>query len=320
MTGHGIRQCHVPVLLKEVLEGLQVRQAGLYLDGTVGEGGHALEILRGHPETRVIGLDRDPQALASAGRRLEGFGDRVVLLRRDFRDMGAVAGELGIDGLDGILLDLGVSSLQLDTGERGFSFSFDGPLDMRMDPQASLTAEEVVNTFSEADLKRIISRYGEDRLAGRIARAIVRGRMKEPIKTTGRLARIVSEVPGMGRVRNIHPATRTFQALRIEVNDELGAVQEALPAGVDLLVDGGRMAVISFHSLEDRIVKRTFRKMENPCECPSDLPMCVCGPQSLGRVITRKPVKPGDEEQVANPRSRSARLRIFERRAEKENG
>ena len=304
---------HVPVLLEEVLDGLRIRQAGVYLDGTIGEAGHSLEILRRAARTQVIGLDRDPEALASAEGVLRDFRGRVHLYRRNFREMAELLEEMKISRIDGVLLDLGVSSLQLGRGERGFSFSQDGPLDMRMDPDSGQTAADIVNTYQEKDLTKVIYRYGEDRLAGRIAKSIVRERSKEPIRTTARLAEIVAAVPGMGRVRNIHPATRTFQALRIEVNDELSAVEEALPMGVNLLVPGGRMVVISFHSLEDRLIKRAFRLMENPCQCPSELPMCVCDAVSMGKVITRRPITPGMEEREANPRSRSAKLRIFAR-------
>lgn len=313
MTGRGVRQRHIPVLLEEVLKGLGIREGGVYLDATVGEGGHSLEILRRSARAQVIGIDQDPEALASAEAALGEFGQRVRLCRRNFRYMGEVVQEMGVPAVDGILLDLGVSSLQLDLSERGFSFSQDGPLDMRMDPDGALTAGMIVNSYSEEDLARIISTYGEERLSRRIAQAIAQERSKNPITTTAGLAVIVSRVPGMSRVKSIHPATRTFQALRIEVNDELNALREALVSGIGLLVPGGRMAVISFHSLEDRIVKRTFRRMADPCECPPDFPMCVCGALPMGSVRTRRPIIPGESERRDNPRSRSARLRIFER-------
>jgi len=304
----------VPVLLEEVLRELQVRQGGVYLDGTVGAAGHSREILSRFDDTQVIGLDKDSAILGLTRRSLGSFGGRAQLYNMDFRQMETAAKDSGIGKVNGIILDLGVSSFQLDTGERGFSFSHDGPLDMRMDPAGDLTAEEVVNSYSRDDLKKILKQFGEEKQAGRIASAIVRERKIEPIRTTKRLSGIVCGVPGMGRVRSIHPATRTFQAIRIEVNDELNALNEVLPVAVDLLTVEGRLAVISFHSLEDRIVKRSFRRMENPCVCPSQLPYCTCGEMPLGRVVTKRPIIPGESEREENPRSRSAKLRVFERR------
>jgi len=313
ITGYEKDLHHVPVLIEEVLEGLRIRQGGVYLDGTLGEGGHTLEILKSCSSATVIGLDRDPAALELARRKLESFEDRISLFHRNYRNLDDVLDETKVEGVDGILLDLGVSSLQLDAPVRGFAFSKNGPLDMRMDPRDEITAADVVNTWSRDELKRAIYRYGEERLAGPVAKAIVRAREKDPIETTERLAGIIRGVPGMGRVRNIDPATRTFQAIRIVVNDELGALEETLPLGVKRLNEGGRMVVISFHSLEDRAVKRAFREMADPCLCPREAPLCTCGMKPEGVVVTRKPIKADSEEISRNPRSRSAKLRVFER-------
>jgi 16S rRNA (cytosine1402-N4)-methyltransferase len=315
MTGDRARGDHVPVLLEEVLRELRIRQGGVYLDGTVGAAGHSEAILGRFSDTRIIGLDKDPEILTLARARLDRYGKRAQLYNMDFRQMEIAMKDNDCREINGILLDLGVSSIQLDTGERGFSFSYDGPLDMRMNPTDTLTAEDVVNNYSREDLKNILVRFGEERQAGRIASAIVREREIEPISTTKRLSRIVSAVPGMGRVRSIHPATRTFQAIRIEVNDELNAIEEVLPLAVDLLAPEGRLAAISFHSLEDRIVKRAFRRMENPCVCPRELPMCACGKVPRGRVVTKRPITPNRREQEENPRCRSAKLRVFEKRS-----
>jgi len=305
---------HVPVLLEEVLEGLAIRQGGVYLDGTLGWGGHTLQILQRYEGTRVIGLDRDTVALEAASRRLVDYGDRVLFFQSDFRRLDEVLDDIGVELVDGVLLDLGVSSMQLEDADRGFSFSQDGPLDMRMTPDSGIAASEIVNTWSQEDLANLIFRFGEEKRSRAIARAIVREREKAPVVTTLRLAELISSVPGMGRMRNIHPATRTFQALRIEVNDELDAVRQAIPVSVERLTPGGRLAIISFHSLEDRIVKRAFREMESPCRCPKEFPECRCGKVSEGRVVTRRPVIPTDEEITANPRSRSAKLRVFEKK------
>jgi 16S rRNA (cytosine1402-N4)-methyltransferase len=315
MTRNRARGGHVPVLLEEVLRELQVRQGGVYLDGTVGAAGHSEAILSRFEDTRVMGLDKDSEILTLTGKRLRSYGGRIQLFNMDFRQMKTAVEESGCGNPNGIILDLGVSSFQLDTGERGFSFSHDGPLDMRMDQAGDLTAEDVVNSYSRDELKSILRRFGEEKQAGRIASAIVREREIEAISTTKRLSGIVAAVPGMGRMRSIHPATRTFQAIRIEVNDELNAIDEVLPLAVDLLAQGGRVAVISFHSLEDRIVKRSFRHMENPCVCPHQLPLCVCDEVSRGRVVTKRPIIPGEVEREENPRSRSAKLRVFERRS-----
>ena len=313
MTGGEAALRHVPVLLEEVLEGLSIRQGGVYLDGTLGWGGHTLAILERYGDTRVIGLDRDPVALEETTRRLAPYGDRVELYHEDFRRLGEVLDRTATERVNGILLDLGVSSMQLEGGERGFSFSLDGPLDMRMDNTGGITAGHIVNEWSREDLARLFFLYGEEKRSRDIAAAIVRERERGPLKTTGELADLIRRVPGMAKVRNIHPATRTFQALRIAVNDELEALREAVPQGVGRLAPGGRMAVISFHSLEDRIVKRGFRELENPCRCPREVPVCRCGKVSSGRVLTKRPILPSEEEIRANPRSRSAKLRIFQK-------
>ena len=316
MTGNEVKECHVPVLLEEVLEALRIRQGGVYLDGTVGAGGHAARILERHPSVRVIGMDRDPAALRVAAERVGRFGDRATLIHGDFRHLDEALASKGLRIIDGILLDLGVSSMHLDTPDRGFSFTGDGPLDMRMDQTEGRPASEIVNSWEAADLARMLFKFGEEKRAREIARAIVRERGKTPILTTTHLARVVASVPGMTKIRKIHPATRTFQALRIEVNRELDALGEVLPRGIECLKPGGRMAVISFHSLEDRIVKRGFREAENPCQCPRELHECRCGRESRGRVITRKPILPSEIEMGQNPRSRSAKLRIFEKKGE----
>jgi 16S rRNA (cytosine1402-N4)-methyltransferase len=307
---------HVPVLLEEVLQGLAIRQGGVYLDGTIGWGGHTLQILQRYEGTRVVGLDRDGAALEAASRRLANYSDRVLLYHSDFRRLDEVLDEAGVGLVDGVLMDLGVSSMQLEDAGRGFSFSQDGPLDMRMNPDSGVDASEIVNTWAQGDLANLFFHYGEEKRSRAIASAIVREREAAPIKTTLRLADLISSVPGMSRVRNIHPATRTFQALRIEVNQELDAVKKVIPVSIDRLVPGGRLAMISFHSLEDRIVKRNFKELESPCQCPKEFPECRCGKTSAGRVLTKRPVIPTEGEIRANPRSRSAKLRVFEKRQE----
>ena len=317
MTGNEAKECHVPVLLDEVLDGLQIRQGGVYLDGTVGAGGHAAQILERYPSVRIIGMDRDPEALRIAADRMKRFGDRAILIHDDFRHLERALDSRGLRSVDGILLDLGVSSMHLDLPERGFSFTRDGPLDMRMDQTAGRTAADIVNNWESRELAKMFFRFGEERRARDIARAIVREREKTPIVTTSHLASVVASVPGMAKVRKIHPATRTFQALRIGVNQELEALEEAIPKGINGLKPYGRMAVISFHSLEDRIVKRGFREEENPCRCPRELHECRCGRESRGKVITRRPVVPSEAERNENPQSRSAKLRIFEKKGER---
>jgi 16S rRNA (cytosine1402-N4)-methyltransferase len=306
---------HLPVLLEETVEGLALRPGGVYLDGTLGEGGHAREILGRAEGSRLIGLDRDPAAIAFCARALAPFGERVLLMRSNFADLGEALDEAGVAKVDGVLLDVGVSSGQLEDGERGFSFMREGPLDMRMDPDSPLTAADVVNGWSKEDLLRILYEYGEERFAKKVVAAILREREREPIATTAKLAGVVAGALGLWRAGGIHPATRTFQALRIAVNGELDALARALPAGLARLAPGGRMAVISFHSLEDRMVKDFFRTEADPCTCPRHFPHCVCGKKPSGRVITRRVVTASEAEIARNPRSRSARLRVFEKGA-----
>ena len=307
---------HVSVLYDEVLTWLQPRSGGLYIDATLGAGGHAVGILiASHPDGRLLGLDADPGAVSFASKILDSFGERVVLRSANFCQIGEVAGALGLEGVDGILMDLGLSSRQLDDAERGFSFSQEGPLDMRMDPDRGQSAADLVNTLSEADLSNLLWKYGEERQSRRIARAIVAER---PLTTTGQLADLVTRV--VGRREKIHPATRTFQALRIAVNEELDALRQALPQARDLLRPGGRLAVIAFHSLEDRLVKQFYRQESRDCVCPPELPVCMCQHQATLRVLTSKPVRPTAGEIARNPRSRSARLRIAERLSQAQVG
>ncbi len=311
---------HIPVLLKEVLEGLQCRQRGMYLDGTLGCGGHTTAILEQHPNNRVIGLDRDTEALAIAGKRLKKFGKRVSLHHTRFEAFEAVLQALSCDTLDGVLLDLGVSSLQLDEADRGFSFQYPARLDMRMNRgkdeiHQAITAYDVVNTYSAEELADMFFTYGEERQSRRIAKFIIEARAEQPVETTTELADIVyRSIPRRFHPNNIHPATRVFQAIRIEVNDELQQLGKTLERFVPYLRPGGRICVISFHSLEDRIVKRTFAKLVKGCVCPPDFPVCVCGKQSILKMVSRKPIVVSAAEQVENPRSRSAKLRIVEKK------
>lgn len=306
---------HVPVLLGEVLEGLDIKQNGIYADGTLGGAGHGKEIAsRLGPEGVFIGIDRDRDALDASSERLEGLPCRVELVQSNYSQIKQVLRELGINALDGALLDLGVSSFQLDNPERGFSYMQDAPLDMRMNADDSLTAEDVVNGYSEEELARIIKEYGEERWASRIASFIARERKKTRITGTLQLVEIIkAAVPASARRDGPHPAKRTFQALRIEVNDELGQLKTAVDDFVDVLAPGGRLAIISFHSLEDRIVKECFARRLDPCICPPDLPVCVCGRKPDVRKVTRKPVTASKEELDINPRSRSAKLRVIEK-------
>lgn len=320
MTGDEAIYSHEPVLLEEVLDNLSIRQGGVYLDGTIGWGGHSLQILKRYVDTRVIGLDRDSEVLKATARRLAEFSDRISLFNSDFRQLGEVLDRIDMELVDGILMDLGISSIQLEDPERGFSFSKEGPLDMRMDPRSGITAHAIVNTWSQKELADLFFNYGEEKRSRAIAAAIVREREKAPLETTQQLAELICSVPGMSRVKNIHPATRTFQALRIEINDELNILEQTIPLAVERLVDEGRLVIISFHSLEDRIVKRSFRNLQNPCQCPREFPECRCGKVGVGRVITKRPVTPKEEEIRNNPRSRSARLRVFEKTREKEKG
>ena len=308
---------HRSVLFEETMEGLAIRPDGIYVDGTLGGGGHAAGVLaRLGAGGRLIGIDQDADATRAAAERLAPFGDRVTIVRSNYRDMPAVLDGLGVGLVDGICLDLGVSSYQLDTASRGFTYrDADAPLDMRMDQRKDKTAKEIVNTYSETELYRIIRDYGEDRFAKNIAKHIVRAREEKPIETAGELTEIIrASIPARIRATGGHPAKRTFQALRIELNEELSVLEASIDGMIDRLAPGGRLAIITFHSLEDRIVKTRFRLSENPCTCPPDFPVCVCGRVSKGRVITRKPVLPSEKELSENPRAASAKLRVFERR------
>ena len=306
---------HKSVLLNETIEGLHIRPDGTYVDGTLGGGGHAYEIAkRLGDKGSIIGIDQDAAAIEAAGIRLKDFGEKVTIVRSNYCDMKSRLQELGIDRVDGIILDLGVSSYQLDTAERGFSYREDAPLDMRMDTRQTTTARDIVNNYEEMELYRVIRDYGEDKFAKNIAKHIVAARGKAPIETTGQLCEIIREsIPMKYQKMAGHPAKRTFQAIRIELNRELDVLRDSLDDMIDLLKPGGRICIITFHSLEDRIVKSAFRKNEHPCTCPPDFPVCVCGKVSKGKVITKKPILPGKEEQEYNSRSKSAKLRIFER-------
>jgi 16S rRNA (cytosine1402-N4)-methyltransferase len=301
---------HRPVLYHEILQALQPKNEGYYVDCTVGAGGHALGILNAsRPEGKLLGFDLDPQALALARETLAPHEQRVLLVQRSYTQLNKTLQEIQWHLVNGIVLDLGVSSMQFDTPERGFSFRADAPLDMRFSPSQQESAAEIINTYSEAELAEIIFRYGEERASRQIAKAIVRER---PIRTTTELATLISATLHRKHQR-VHPATRTFQALRIAVNDELGAIENVLPQAIDALAPGGRLAVISFHSLEDRLVKRYFRRESKDCICPPRQPVCTCEHQAHITEITRKPIRPGDEEIAENPRARSARLRVVEK-------
>jgi len=304
---------HKPVLLEEVIDGLAIKPDGIYADGTLGGAGHGSRICEKlSAQGRYIGLDQDADAVRTSSERLSRFGDKAVVIRSNYADMPQVLKDSGIEKADGILLDLGVSSFQLDTAERGFSYRTDAPLDMRMDNRQELSAMEVVNQYPESRLFHIIKDYGEDKFAKNIAKHIVAERSKAPILTTKRLAEVVSQaIPMKFRKQGGHPAKRTFQAVRIEVNHELDVLSSSLEDMIDILKPDGRLCIITFHSLEDRIVKQAFRKAENPCICPPGFPVCVCGNVPKGKVVNRKPILPGEEEMEQNPRSKSAKLRIF---------
>ena len=310
---------HTSVLLEEAVESLHVRPDGIYVDGTLGGGGHSYQIAKRLSEGgRLIGIDQDAAAIEAAGKRLGEFGKRVTIVRANFAQMGEKLRELDIFSVDGILLDLGVSSFRLDTAERGFTYrEEEAPLDMRMDRRQELTAREVVNSWPVDDLTRILREYGEERYAVRIAQRIDAQRKQKPIETTGELTRIIkAAIPAKAREQGRHPARRAFQAIRIEVNRELDVLRQSLDEMISILNPGGRICIITFHSLEDRIVKDAFRTAEHPCICPPDFPVCVCGRKSRGRVITKKPVVPSKEETERNPRSNSAKMRVFEKGAE----
>ncbi len=306
---------HIPVLLDETLELLAPERGGIFADGTLGGGGHAEAVLNRLPETgRLIGIDRDWDAVHAAGDRLSRFGSRFTALHGNFFQIKALLSEIGVTEVNGILLDLGVSSYQLDTQTRGFSYKSDAPLDMRMDQSASLTARDVVNTYTQEALANIFFSFGEERFSRRIAERICRTREQYPIETTLQLAQIVREaIPGKYRNEPQHPARRTFQALRIEVNDELRGLDHAVEDACDLLQKGGRLCIITFHSLEDRIVKQAFRRFENPCTCPPSAPICICGKEPKAKVLTRKPLTASSEEEARNSRSTSAKLRCIEK-------
>ncbi|MBC8506007.1 MAG: 16S rRNA (cytosine(1402)-N(4))-methyltransferase RsmH [Anaerolineales bacterium] len=301
---------HDPVLYQEIIQALRPRDGGFYVDGTVGAGGHSWGILEASsPSGKLLGFDLDPQALDLARERLSLFGDRATLVQESYSTLGVQLESLGWDSVHGILLDLGLSSMQLDTPERGFSHRFDGPLDMRFDPEAEIKAADLVNNLPEKDLANIIYRYGEERHSRRVAREIVAAR---PIHTTKELKDIIQKNVRKGRSR-VHPATRTFQALRIATNQELDTVESVLPQAVTALATGGRLVVVSFHSLEDRIVKHFFKQESRDCICPPEKPICDCDHQPTLRVVTRKPIRPEEVEVEANPRARSARLRVAEK-------
>lgn len=306
---------HTSVLLEETIDNLCIRPDGIYVDGTLGGGGHSYQIAsRLNERGRLIGIDQDGDAIEAAGKRLEPFADRITLIRNNYCNAKEVLKQLGIEKIDGMILDLGVSSFQLDNVERGFSYKYDTALDMRMDTRQSLSAREIVNNYSEMELFRIIKDYGEEQFAKNIAKHIVNARKDKPVETTGELNEIIkAAIPAKMRATGGHPSKKTFQAIRIECNRELEVLRDSLDDMIDMLNPGGRICIITFHSLEDRIVKSAFRRNENPCTCPPDFPVCVCGQVSKGRVISRKPILPSKEEMEVNKRSKSAKLRVFER-------
>ncbi|MGN0412434.1 MAG: 16S rRNA (cytosine(1402)-N(4))-methyltransferase RsmH [Lachnospiraceae bacterium] len=310
---------HYSVLMDETIENLNIKPDGIYLDGTLGGGGHSEAILkRLSPKGRLIGIDQDDAAIAAASERLSVFGDRVTILRNNYRNARTALEQIGITKVDGIVLDLGVSSYQLDNEERGFSYRYDTDLDMRMDRRQSLTAKDIVNEYSEMELFHIIKDYGEDQFAKNIAKHIVKAREKKKLETTFELNEIIkAAIPAKMRAVGGHPSKRTFQAIRIECNKELEVLKDSLDEMIDMLSPGGRFCIITFHSLEDRIVKAAFRRNENPCICPPEFPVCTCGKKSKGKVISRKPILPSAKELEENSRSKSAKLRVFERAEEK---
>ena len=309
-----IKFSHVSVLLYECMDGLDIKPDGIYVDGTAGGGGHSFEIASRLQSGRLVAIDRDAEAIQAASARLAPLGERATVVKSNYSDVKTVCDSLGIDQIDGLLLDLGVSSYQLDTAERGFSYNADAPLDMRMDKESPFSAYNVVNEYSAEELKKVIYNYGEERFAPRIASAIVKHRETKPIETTGELVDIIKgAIPAAAREGGHHPAKRTFQAIRIEVNGELRIIEPTIKAAVDMLRPGGRIAIITFHSLEDRIAKQTFADLASGCTCPKNFPVCVCGKKPKVKVISRKPILPSAEELEVNPRSRSAKLRVAEK-------
>ena len=314
MSKDGIVFSHRSVLLDECIEALAIRPEGIYVDGTAGGGGHSFEIAKHLTTGRLIAIDQDEAAIAAAGQKLSVYGERATVVRSNFSELSRVCDELGITQIDGLLLDLGVSSYQLDTPERGFSYNADAPLDMRMDKRRSKTAYHVVNEYDEATLKKILFTYGEERYSAAIAASIIRARAKKPIETTRELSDLIrSAIPPFAREGGHHPAKRSFQAIRIEVNGELDVIEPAIRAAVSRLAPGGRVAIITFHSLEDRIVKQAFASLAQGCTCPKGFPVCVCGNKPTVKVVSRKPILPSQQELDENPRSRSAKLRVAEK-------
>lgn len=307
---------HKSVLLEECIEGLNIKPDGIYVDGTLGGAGHASQVCkRLSAKGRFIGIDQDQDAIIAASERLGEYADRTTIIRSNYCRMVTELEKIGVYQVDGILLDLGVSSYQLDNAARGFTYREDVPLDMRMDQRQAKTARDIVNDYSESELFRIIRDYGEDKFAKNIAKHIVLARKESPIETTGQLNEVIKRaIPMKIRAKGGHPSKRTYQAIRIELNRELEVLRDSLDSMIDILGDGGRLCIITFHSLEDRIVKNIFRRNENPCTCPSNFPVCVCGKKPKGKVVTRKPILPSEEEMEENPRSKSAKLRIFEAR------
>ncbi len=305
---------HIPVLLNECIEGLNIKPDGIYVDGTLGRGGHSEKIAERLDSGRLICIDRDETAIIEAGERLKRFGDKITFVKANFRDIGEILDNLGVESVNGMLFDLGVSSPQLDDPSRGFSYMADAPLDMRMDTSSAITAYDIVNTYPEEELRRIFFQYGEERYSQRISKAIVREREKKPIETTLQLVDIIrSAMPAPALREKQHPAKRCFQALRIAVNDELDSLSDMLGTAMDRLAPGGRLCVISFHSLEDRIVKNAIKAKENGCTCPPEFPVCICGFKKTVFSVTKKPILPTQDELDINPRSRSAKLRIVEK-------
>lgn len=305
---------HISVLYKETLDGLNIKDGGLYVDGTLGGGGHSCGILSGAKNVRLIGIDRDSEAIEAAGKRLSAFKDRITLVNRNFSDIKQIASELGIAGIDGAVLDLGVSSYQLDNAERGFSYMHDSHLDMRMNRNDEKSAYEVINSYSQNELEHIFYAYGEEKWSARVAKFIVEKRSQKPIETTFELVDIIkAAIPKGARAEGSHPAKRIFQAVRIEVNNELGILKNAVDDFAELLAPGGRLAVITFHSLEDRIIKKAFTDLATGCVCPKSFPVCVCNRQPVVKLITKKPILPSEAEETENSRSKSAKLRVVEK-------